>query len=293
MKKGINQNNYKSYKNTLHSFELISEVDKNDCSFFGFILNDLTNNEIHIAKKVWRNSRRFNELISNTRGGMFQKHLISETSDLKVLGGKQISRYSFNGIKGFCKIKAIKEFPNSIIQNESLLFQNIIAHIENPVPHVKLIGTISSEMNKQEYVILDTVNQLITNSEYSSKFLLGLLLSKFTNWYTYRFVFAKAIRTMHFDGPTTNKIPIIKLNMSNKKEVSQHDRMVALVERMLDLHKRTAAPLAALGGAKIATTPQEQERLARDIASTDREIDKLVYELYGLSAEEIKIVEGG
>jgi hypothetical protein len=30
----------------------------------------------------------------------------------------------------------------------------------------------------------------------------------------------------------------------------------------------------------------------REIESTDREIDQLVYELYGLSEEEIKIVEG-
>ncbi len=32
--------------------------------------------------------------------------------------------------------------------------------------------------------------------------------------------------------------------------------------------------------------------LARQLAATDREIDKLVYELYGLTEEEIKIVEG-
>jgi hypothetical protein len=49
---------------------------------------------------------------------------------------------------------------------------------------------------------------------------------------------------------------------------------------MLELHKRTAQTL------------QEQERLAREIASTDREIDQLVYVLYGLTEEEIKIVEG-
>jgi len=39
-------------------------------------------------------------------------------------------------------------------------------------------------------------------------------------------------------------------------------------------------------------TPQEQEMVKREIESTDREIDQLVYELYGLSEEEIKIVEG-
>ncbi len=36
---------------------------------------------------------------------------------------------------------------------------------------------------------------------------------------------------------------------------------------------------------------QEKESLAREIESTDGMIDRLVYELYGLSEEEIKIVE--
>jgi type II restriction/modification system DNA methylase subunit YeeA len=35
-----------------------------------------------------------------------------------------------------------------------------------------------------------------------------------------------------------------------------------------------------------------QYRLASEIQSTDREIDRLVYELYGLTEDEIKIVEG-
>ena len=37
--------------------------------------------------------------------------------------------------------------------------------------------------------------------------------------------------------------------------------------------------------------PHEQESLSYHIAATDREIDQLVYELYGLTDEEIKIVE--
>jgi hypothetical protein len=53
------------------------------------------------------------------------------------------------------------------------------------------------------------------------------------------------------------------------------------MERVLELHKRTAR------------TPQEQERLAREIAETDAQIDRLVYALYGLTEEEIRVVEGG
>jgi hypothetical protein len=41
-----------------------------------------------------------------------------------------------------------------------------------------------------------------------------------------------------------------------------------------------------------AQTPDARERLARQIAATDAQIDQLVYDLYGLTAAEIKTVEG-
>jgi hypothetical protein len=51
---------------------------------------------------------------------------------------------------------------------------------------------------------------------------------------------------------------------------------------MLTLHQQSAA----------AKTPDAQARSQRQIDATDRHIDRLVYELYGLTEEEIKIVEG-
>ena len=61
-----------------------------------------------------------------------------------------------------------------------------------------------------------------------------------------------------------------------------HDRMVGLVETMLKLHKDLPK----------AKTPHEQESLQRQIATTDKAIDTLVYELYGLTKEEISVVAG-
>ena len=49
----------------------------------------------------------------------------------------------------------------------------------------------------------------------------------------------------------------------------------------MHLHKQLAA----------AKTPHEKKSLETQIAATDRQIDNLVYELYGLTPEEIKIVE--
>ena len=58
--------------------------------------------------------------------------------------------------------------------------------------------------------------------------------------------------------------------------------MVKLVEEILELHKRLCA----------VKTPQEKSALEREIAATDGQIDRLVYNLYGLTEGEIKIVEG-
>jgi hypothetical protein len=41
-----------------------------------------------------------------------------------------------------------------------------------------------------------------------------------------------------------------------------------------------------------AHTAYDRDLIQRQIDATDRAIDALVYELYGLTAEEIKIVEG-
>ena len=57
--------------------------------------------------------------------------------------------------------------------------------------------------------------------------------------------------------------------------------MVKLIEKMLELHKK-------LSEAKI---PDEKTRIQRQISATDSQIDKLVYELYDLTKEEIAIVE--
>jgi hypothetical protein len=40
-------------------------------------------------------------------------------------------------------------------------------------------------------------------------------------------------------------------------------------------------------------TDNERTLLQRQIAATDRQIDQLVYELYGLTDEEVRIVEEG
>jgi hypothetical protein len=51
-----------------------------------------------------------------------------------------------------------------------------------------------------------------------------------------------------------------------------------------------AIPASAVGSSVEA--PMARAMLERQVAGTDQQIDQLVYELYGLTAEEISIVEG-
>ncbi|MCX6833751.1 MAG: hypothetical protein NTW07_01225 [candidate division Zixibacteria bacterium] len=57
--------------------------------------------------------------------------------------------------------------------------------------------------------------------------------------------------------------------------------MVRLVDSMLAMHKQLAS----------AKGEAQRGAIQRQIEATDREIDRLVYDLYGLTEEDIKLVE--
>ena len=77
------------------------------------------------------------------------------------------------------------------------------------------------------------------------------------------------------------QIPIRTINFSDPADKARHDKMVEMVERMLSLHKRLAE----------ARAPQDKKILQQQIDVTDRQINKLVYELYNLTEEEIAVIE--
>jgi hypothetical protein len=122
---------------------------------------------------------------------------------------------------------------------------------------------------------------LKADCDHSYYFVTGLLNSRLLD------AFVKSI-TSRFRGgyyaynrQYIEQIPIRPIDFSDHADKARHDKMVELVEGMLALHKRAA-------GAK---TGHEQTSLARQIEATDAQIDRLVYEFYGLTESEIEIVE--
>src|SRR5439155_24140090 len=114
-------------------------------------------------------------------------------------------------------------------------------------------------------------------------YLLGVINSRLMSWYFLR----HSNVAQRDDFPKivlkeTRSLPIRPIDQSDDADKSRHDQTVKLVEQMLELQQRLAA----------ARTPQEKTSIERQIIATDAQIDDLVYDLYGLTEDEIKIVEG-
>jgi hypothetical protein len=131
--------------------------------------------------------------------------------------------------------------------------------------------------NRRNSAAMKTLQVIVSTEDNTSDliYLSGILASKMVNYWCVNYL------ADDMNQSYLSMLPIRTIDFSNPNEVEQHDRMVALVERMLDLHKRHPQ------------TPQDADRPQREIAATDAAIDKLVYELYGLTEEEVRIVEGG
>jgi hypothetical protein len=84
-----------------------------------------------------------------------------------------------------------------------------------------------------------------------------------------------------FESRFIRNLPIRTVGLSEADDRARHDKVVSLVDRLLELNKRLP----------VAKNPNDKIQLEREIETTDRQIDQLVYELYGLTEEEIKIVE--
>jgi len=113
-------------------------------------------------------------------------------------------------------------------------------------------------------------------------YIIGIVNSRLLNWYYHTLNPEEGEALAEVKKTNVARLPIRMVNQADTKDKTHHDRLVELVQHMLSLYKRLV----------VARMPRDKTMLQQQIAATDRQIDTLVYELYGLTEEEIKIVEG-
>ncbi len=121
---------------------------------------------------------------------------------------------------------------------------------------------------------------IIPKEQVNPKYLLGLLNSRLLDWFLHQISTTFRGGYFSYEARFIKHLPIRLIDFSNPAEKKLHDDLVALVDVMLALHRRLQQAVGA-----------EQEQLHRQIEKTDREIDKLVYQLYGTTEKEQMFVE--
>jgi type I restriction-modification system DNA methylase subunit len=121
------------------------------------------------------------------------------------------------------------------------------------------------------------------NESHSLRYILAILNSPLATYFVKKIAFE--LTEGAFTKVRTNQLarfPFRTIDFANPSEKKMHDDLVAFVDTMLDLHKQLVK----------SNFDSEKEPVERQIKATDNKIDELVYQLYGLTEEEIKVVEG-
>ncbi len=240
-----------------------THINKNYPNLFQAWICDVSGDEINLGSKIADVGTCLGNISKTTRGLPIQRSL-APRGDIQVIGGKEINRYGVVGVKGFVK-RDYLDLTNrkvQLLRQPKVISQRLVAHIQNPQPHIKITSTVDKT---GDILSVDTVeNTIITDENFSPFFISALFNSTLINWYAYKFIFCSAIRTMDFDNYYVGKIPI---------PVATSDQQVPIVELVDHI---------------LITKATDSDA---DTSEEEAEIDQLVYALYGLTEEEIAIVE--
>ncbi|MFH0830063.1 MAG: N-6 DNA methylase [Candidatus Aenigmatarchaeota archaeon] len=185
----------------------------------------------------------------------------------KVLRGNDIQRYYIRGCKFYDpNDKKIGEYKKTIekFKTPHIVVQRIVAHIRN---HIK----ITAALDMEGIFSFNTVtNIFMKDKQYDLKYILAILNSDVIQYYTYKFIYKNAIRSMDFYKAYAGKIPLPKVTDSQQKEI------ISLVDKMLELSK---------------TSTEKNHKTNNEIEKIEEYINEIIYSHYGIGKEEQETIK--
>ncbi len=192
----------------------------------------------------------------------------------KVLRGDDIQRYVIRGCKYYSPDNPeIKKYARTIEQFKKphIVVQRIVAHIRD---HIK----ITAALDKEGLFSFNTVTNIFVKSkEFSNEFILALLNSNIVQYYTYKFIYSNAIRSMDFYKAYAKNIPIPEPDNTLHQKIS--DLCTVMVSKKMTYYQ-----------IKDRST-DEVNKLDREIENLQAEIDKMFYDIYHITEYQRKVVE--
>jgi type I restriction-modification system DNA methylase subunit len=207
------------------------------------------------------------------KGKVFEANSQLDSTYRRYLEGKDVFAYDVRFKNRWLKYGSNLAAPRKaeLFNGPRLVFRRIVGD--------RLFGVLL-----REDFVTSQLLQIVKPNENEKKapcFLLGVLNSRLLAFY-FKKLYARTEKTFpEIRIYELAELPIRPIDFDNPDDVAKHDRMVALVERMLALHKQKSGE----------TNPNTLKQLETQITATDRQIDRLVYELYALTDEEIQLIE--
>ncbi len=210
---------------------------------------------------------------------VFHATFAKDDSFKKLLDGADVSRYkvTWNGT-GYISYGKWLGAPREkrFFVGDRILIRQIVSG--SP------LRIYAAYTNEELYNVQSIFNILVKNDcKLHTKYFLGIINSKLMNFYhSNKFLDLSKNLFQKILIQNCKLFPMQTIDFQSVNEKSQHDKMVFLVDKMIEAKKQLAA----------ATTEKDGTYYENMCNAIDRQIDQLVYELYGLTEEEINIVEG-
>ena len=199
-------------------------------------------------------------------------NIIDENSK-KLLRRRDFQRYYTN-----FKSEYVWYRPDLMKRHRSTARPGNNIRFENPKVMVMDISkSFIAQYDEDNYYVKDAL--LLHNKpnlQYNLKYILASLNSKLMT-----FIYSNSIYVLSVAKNAILRMPIVIIDFSNPSEKSIHDTFVTLVDQMLETQKLYHS----------AKLERDKKLYKQKIDIIDNKIDKLVYELYGLTEEEIEMVE--
>ncbi|MDP8215177.1 MAG: N-6 DNA methylase [Candidatus Euphemobacter frigidus] len=208
---------------------------------------------------------------------IYRRYIVADSRMARLLKGVEVGQYCIHvrlsqGKREWFDEKRFLQdnSPRMVTTSRRIATQRITGVDER----LRIVATIVPEHT----YFADSTNSIsiYDDSAYRLEYILGLLNSQLFQW---RFKLTSSNNNVGTNE--LNSMPFRMIDFAVAEDVMKHTKMVSLVEQMLSLNRQLAK----------AKTPDEKTRLERQIKATDKQIDQLVYELYGLTKKEVEIIE--
>ena len=261
------------------SFVAQSELAENYKASFITPSNPAVRNlgvKVKANRRTFGHWLNFNQAIAlkHDRAACLSKH--KDTAlHREILDGRHIARYVTGNSPNYFRFD-VTRIHSCRRQDIFLLAEKILFR--------RVGDRLIASLDTQRKFALNTLVVVSPKPDcpYNLRYCLAFLNSRLLNFYYVTFLKSSKKVFSEIQARQVEQLPFASVNIADPADKARHDQIVGMVDALLSLHQHLA----------VAKSEAQRGAIQHQVDATDAEIDRMVYDLYGLTPEEIALVEG-